>query len=373
MLIRALIEASLGKPQLVRETTRKAFPWSLISFASRSASRLCPSVRGESVSDVESSFDDLVLPAELKERVIEMAQSTRNARRYNAPFRHVLLYGSPGTGENSHIQTNELTLLIFTLGLFISGKTMVAKKLAKVVGLDYACMSGGDVSPLGSDAVSQIHSLFSWARMSPVGVLLFIDEAECFLGSRDSGFTSEAAHNALNALLYNTGGERRDFMMVLATNRAQDLDAAVLDRCDEALHFPLPDESCRERLLRLYYNQNLKGFVRKNNEQVLSLRSRLTRLITKDSPLIMSIDSEIMKGEHLESIVAVTYGFSGREIGKLMIALQGAMYVSKDGRLDFVSAWKVIRTKVREHHDKRDMVGDGETNESEPCDVSRDR
>ena len=49
---------------------------------------------------VESSFDDLVLPSELKERVIELAQATRNARRYNAPFRHVLLYGSPGTGEN---------------------------------------------------------------------------------------------------------------------------------------------------------------------------------------------------------------------------------------------------------------------------------
>ncbi|EJK64310.1 hypothetical protein THAOC_14970, partial [Thalassiosira oceanica] len=267
-LIRALIEASLGKPQLVRETTRKTFPWSLFSFASRSASRFCPFFRGELIS-VESSFDDLVLPSELKERVIELAQSTRNARR--------LLYGSPGTG-----------------------KTMVARKLAKVCGLDYALMSGGDVSPLGSDAVSQIHSLFSWARMSPVGVVLFIDEAECFLGSRDSGFTSEAAHNALNALLYNTGGERRDFMMILATNRAQDLDAAVLDRCDEALHFPLPDETCRERLLRLYYNQNLEAFVRKNNKQVLSLRSRLTRLITKgDSPLIMSIDSDIMKSEHL--------------------------------------------------------------------------
>ena len=30
-----------------------------------------------------------------------------------------------------------------------TGKTMVAKKLAKIIGLDYALMSGGDVSPLG--------------------------------------------------------------------------------------------------------------------------------------------------------------------------------------------------------------------------------
>jgi len=86
---------------------------------------------------------------------------------------------------------------------------MVAKKLASVIGVDYALMSGGDVSPLGADAVTQIHNLFSWAKMSPRGVILFIDEAECFLGSRESGLMSETAHNALNALLYNTGGERK--------------------------------------------------------------------------------------------------------------------------------------------------------------------
>jgi ATPase family AAA domain-containing protein 3A/B len=121
-----------------------------------------------------------------------------------------------------------------------TGKTFVAKKLAKIIGIDYAMMSGGDVCPLGSDAVTQIHQLFAWAAKSPKGVVLFIDEAECFLGSRGSGLMSDVAHNALNALLYNTGGERKDFMLVLATNRADDLDVAILDRCDESLFFPLP-------------------------------------------------------------------------------------------------------------------------------------
>ena len=80
-------------------------------------------------------------------------------------------------------------------------------------------MSGGDVGPLGSDAVTQIHSLFSWAKFSPKGVLLFIDEAEAFLASRSNGIMGETAHNALNALLYHTGSERKDFFLVLATNR----------------------------------------------------------------------------------------------------------------------------------------------------------
>ena len=79
--------------------------------------------------------------------------------------------------------------------------------------------TGGDVGPLGADAVTQIHGLFSWAKYTPKGLLLFIDEAECFLGNRAKQSMSEGAHNALNALLYNTSCERKDFMLVLATNR----------------------------------------------------------------------------------------------------------------------------------------------------------
>lgn len=233
----------------------------------------------------------------------------------------------------------------------------MAKKLAKVIGTDYAMMSGGDVSPLGPDAVTQIHQLFSWAEMSPKGVVLFIDEAECFLGARDSGLMSDTSHNALNALLYNTGGERKDFMLVLATNRAEDLDAAVLDRCDESLYFPLPNDECRKDLILLYFDLHLKKYIESNNKQEFSLRSRLNRYISNQIPNIMSIESDLMTGKQLESTVAVTNGFSGREIGKLMIALQGAMYVSKDRKLDFEASWKLIITKVREHREKLEMVG----------------
>jgi hypothetical protein len=35
-----------------------------------------------------------------------------------------------------------------------SGKTLIARRLAQASGMDYALMSGGDVGPLGEDAVS---------------------------------------------------------------------------------------------------------------------------------------------------------------------------------------------------------------------------
>ena len=61
---------------------------------------------------------------------------------------------------------------------------MAAKRLARTAGLDYAIMSGGDVAPLGGKAVQQLHEMFDWAERSRKGLLLFIDEADAFLGRR---------------------------------------------------------------------------------------------------------------------------------------------------------------------------------------------
>jgi len=72
------------------------------------------------------------------------------------------------------------------------------------------------------------------------GLLLFIDEADAFLASRSRSGMSEDQRNALNALLFQTGEASRHCMLVLASNRPEDLDAAVADRMDEAMFFSLP-------------------------------------------------------------------------------------------------------------------------------------
>ena len=110
---------------------------------------------------------------------------TANTRKHGAPFRHMLFYGPPGTG-----------------------KTLAAKKLARTSGLDYAIMSGVDVAPLGGGAVTQLHKVFDWAETSKRGLLLFIDEADAFLGKRHEG-QSEGLRGTLNAMLYRTGDQVR--------------------------------------------------------------------------------------------------------------------------------------------------------------------
>ncbi|KAH8508347.1 hypothetical protein H0E87_010465 [Populus deltoides] len=60
------------------------------------------------------------------------------------------------------------------------------------MGLGYAMMTGGDVAPLGAQAVTKIHKIFDWAKKSQKGLLLFIDKADAFLsepGDLDSAIT----------------------------------------------------------------------------------------------------------------------------------------------------------------------------------------
>lgn len=45
------------------------------------------------------------------------------------------------------------------------------QKLAKHSGMEYAILTGGDVAPMGKDAVAAIHKVFDWANTSKRGKL----------------------------------------------------------------------------------------------------------------------------------------------------------------------------------------------------------
>jgi len=328
-LIFASIRRFLTTPSLIREYGRQRWCQPL--------SRCCGK---RSVSNNDGAFHDVVLAAGTKDRIVSLAKAAQNARRYDAPFRHVILHGPPGTG-----------------------KSMVARKLAQCTGMDYAIMSGGDVGPLGADGVTQVHAIFKWATSSRRGVLLFIDEAEAFLGSRRQGSKmSEHTHNALNALLYNTGGERRDFMLVLSTNRPQDLDSAVLDRCDEFISLPLPNVECRKILLAQYFKTFVVDEASAINALANGIASRAKALLTKQASFHIEIDDDVMDPKQLASVAKETEGMSGREIGKVMIALQAALYSSSDGRLTRQMTKKLLDAKLQEHRAKLALKGHNKSN-----------
>lgn len=334
-VIRQLIQSTIGRPVLVRETSSR---WNLqILFANFFPLRS---------SDIKSEFDDIILSSDDKSRVLELAIATRNTKKSGAPFRHVLLHGPPGTGKVNYTLCR---IQIFCFSLCFVVQTLIARRLAKCSGLEYAFMSGGDISVLGEDSVSQLHSLFRWARNSSNGLVLFIDEAEAFLCSRSNfngDMTSENhVRNALNALLYQTGTPSKSFMMVLATNRPEDLDPAILDRIDVSIKIGLPRERQRIELVDLYMNRYLKEL-----NGVNSFWVHLFRLLGMKHNEEIRIDAECLQYFNIRIIAKKTAGFSGREIAKLLISVQYAVMLSEHKRLSMDVLQDITEAKIFEHN-----------------------
>ncbi|CAM9889849.1 unnamed protein product, partial [Ectocarpus fasciculatus] len=350
LLLRQLLETYLGKPSLVRETSRMGTLGStnhrllyvakcLVGFICEKAGKASlggadwsPKRTPSGRAEVVHAFRDVVLAPDLKEQVLSLAVATRNSKRNGAPYRHLLLYGPPGTG-----------------------KTMVAKRLAACSGMDCAVMSGGDVAPLGKNAVTELHGLFRWAAKSPRGLLLFIDEAEAFLGKRSRPDMSEGTRNALNALLYNTGSASRRLMMVLATNRAKDLDEAVLDRMDDSLLFPIPDRKSRAQLLIQYFHKYCAtGKDGRSIGTGWGIFSTLSGWWRGSSAEGLTIDVGV-NDRLVGGLAEEVQGFSGREVEKLMLGVQSCAYGSEDGVVTADMIKRVATQKAKEHGAKVKM------------------
>lgn len=293
------ISARLGKPSLVRDTSRITLA-SVVREPVVSFRRLYARWRTQ---DAEKALKDVVLAPATYNRLQRIARGTKNAKRHSAPFRNVLLTGPPGTG-----------------------KTLFAKGLARESGLEYAIFTGGDLAPLGAAAVTELHKLFDWAATSRRGLLLFIDEADAFLRTRGSvAGATEEMRNALNAFLYRTGEPSTRFMMMMATNRPHEFDEAAADRVDDVVSFSLPGTTERRDMINLYVNRFLR-------------RAQVPVRLPGDE------DWDIF----WEKAVEETEGFSGRQLAKLVVGWQSAGYSSADIVLTMEDAISVLDDHIEQ-------------------------
>ncbi len=338
-LIRQFIQSNIGKPLLVRETSYhwSLFPTSItsiLSFISNifTMNRNKEKYLNNSLQRLEKEFANIILSKEDKERIIHLALATKNTKQSGSPYRHVLLHGPPGTG-----------------------KTLIARRLATSSGMDYAILSGGDIAPLGEDAVTQLHALFRWAKKSSKGLLVFIDEAEAFLSSRnhifgETGTSDTHIRNALNALLYQTGTPSNHFMMILATNRPEDLDSAILDRIDVSIQISLPKVSERIDLIHLYSDLHIMKLLEEKTVKNFVLRGLYHLLKMELCPY--SIETNCLDENTVRFIAEQIDGFSGREISKLMISVQYGLVLSSNGQLTWKLLKEIIKNKLLEHYVK---------------------
>eukprot|EP01052_Picozoa_sp_SAG31_P004449 SAG31_NODE_184_length_20985_cov_28.867567_10_plen_599_part_00 len=302
------VASRLGRPALVRETSRKSY---------LSLRDIWKNFTQPGLAD---GLGDIVLPPVQRNRISSIAEGAARATQFNLPHRHLLLYGPPGTG-----------------------KTMFGKLLAKDSGMDFAILTGGDVSPLGKDAVTEMHKVFDWANRSRKGTVIFIDEAEAFLrahlakhfakhlslfsplcaqasvrtaralganvlrlppmvGRRDRDVISEEMRAALNAFLYHTGTETDKFMLVLASNQPQLLDTAVLDRVDSKVLFDVPGPAERRTILDNYWASKVEAEQRTAGCIDIEKHDEMPAL--------------------LDQIATRTAGLSGRQLMQLMNSIK---------------------------------------------------
>ncbi|CAG7830719.1 unnamed protein product, partial [Allacma fusca] len=307
------LEAVLGRPSLVRETSRFS-PLTLLQHPISAIKSLFTRKAGE-------ALDGVVLYPKLEERLRDIAIATKNTKKNLGMHRNVMFYGPPGTG-----------------------KTLFAKKLAYHSGMDYALLSGGDVGPLGRDGVTAIHKVFDWAHSSRRGLVLFLDEADAFLRKRSSERMSEDLRSSLNAFLYRTGEQSNKIMVVLASNTPEQLDFAVNDRVDEMVHFTLPGLEERERLVRLYFDKYVLSVVGKRG-------SRLKV-------------AEFDYSDVCSRVARVCEGMSGREIAKLASNWQAAAYASEDGYLTEAMMLERSQDAAAQHAQKMDWLAEEERSKS---------
>ncbi|KAF6164075.1 hypothetical protein GIB67_017659 [Kingdonia uniflora] len=191
---------------------------------------------------IGNGFGDVILQPSLNKRIEQLAGATANIKSHQDRFETCYFTGLLELGKlwliqnwhisDLHIRTYELFDHFFVWHLEFEICITCSQ------GLDYALMTGGDVAPLGSQAVTKIHQLFQWSKKSQKGLLLFIEEADAFLCERNKTNMSEAQRSALNAHLFRMGDQSKDIVLALATNGQVILIRQFLIEYTKSLSFP---------------------------------------------------------------------------------------------------------------------------------------
>jgi len=181
-------------------------------------------------------WDDIVVNQSVKDElttVIDLLKNPKRAKEYGlAVPKGILLQGSPGTG-----------------------KTTIAKVVANTAGLSFFALRQDEiVSKYVGESERNLSKLFEAAQSSAPAVI-FIDEIDA-LGKKRGDHSTTYGDSLLNHLLQLIDGviSSEGIYIIGATNRAELVDDALkrAGRLNRVIEIPLPDETARKALFRLY-------------------------------------------------------------------------------------------------------------------------
>jgi SpoVK/Ycf46/Vps4 family AAA+-type ATPase len=227
--------ASLAK-RLARELNAKraATPTATLDEAMLSAATGGMRQQGSTATAEDARWDTLVLAddtmRELKTTAGLLQHADTFRKRGISVPRGLLLYGPPGTG-----------------------KTQIARTLANETGLRFIAASTADIKQgFVGQSGQKVRELFDRARESAPS-LLFIDEIDIIASARGGGNDSFQTE-IIGQLLQEMDGAKAQTQAVFvlaATNRIDQLDAALLSRLPKQIEIPLPDRDGARRILEV--------------------------------------------------------------------------------------------------------------------------
>ena len=243
---------------------------------------------GNVYSLVTGSGPKPIYNSEITRRISDITRATENIRKNSGYFQNILFYGPGGTG-----------------------KTMISEYIAKNSGMSYIKMSGGDLAQYikRGEHVTELNKLLdkmncSWRPWSTQPWVFFIDEAESLCRDRSKIPTAELLE-LQNAFLNRTGTQSKKFMIILSTNRMEDIDEAVLSRMDHKIYIGPPAAP----------------------ERVQIIKSYLSHFFTRSEQGAFFTDPQVTK------IANATDGLTGRAIFKLLNSLANKKACTKDAKL----------------------------------------
>src|SRR5947199_8056444 len=189
------------------------------------------------VADSSVTWDEVAGLDEAKDELAEVVDFLRDPARFGRLGARVpkgiLLYGPPGTG-----------------------KTLLAKAIAREAGAKFFAQSASAfVEMFAGLGAARIRKLFEEARKNAPAIV-FIDELDAVGAQRTGTGFSREQDQTLNQLLVELDGfESREQIVVMgASNRLQDLDAALLrpGRFDRPVPVAAPDLAGREEILEVH-------------------------------------------------------------------------------------------------------------------------
>lgn len=177
----------------------------------------------------DTPLSALVIPDDFRERIqriiLEYRQQDKLKKHGLSNRRKILLSGPPGTGKTltARVLAHELRLPLHTI--------QVDKLVTKFMG----------------ETSAKLRQIFDLIRDEP-GVYLF-DEFDAIGGERSLENDVGEMRRVLNALLQFIEQDVSDSLIIGATNNPALLDRALFRRFDDVLHYGLPDEASRRRLI----------------------------------------------------------------------------------------------------------------------------